>query len=1097
MHDVINNEVMTEEEKCKNLQWIIDENPNNYFKIYLNGKNALHLACELGLYQVVQLLVNHHWPLNEQDTDGNTPLHLAAKTAPVLEHLFNPYEPSCLHGILILLSNQSGIEINAVNLMGNTPLHEAAIKQSVQSVKILARHPHRDLSLRNLDEQTVQEILEKLKPSERKNSLIQALNPQPFRFNEISKTILSFTITDIEKCENIQWLFYQNPKCRNANYQRGKNAVHLACEYSLVQVVQLLISYQWPLNEKDDYGNTALHIAASIPLSHNPFNRTELYDSLGILILLTKQPRIDINAVNMQGNTPLHEAALKGLTESIKILARHPHRDLQIRNKKGQTVQDIIDESINKKELTQALNTPPVTNVSLEEYNKSVFPEHPLKINKGSLKELTKQFKKLNITIFPVKPMEDLRKMQPTDFSRPYPHTNYHPSSLKILEVDFISGRLSKIVHYLNNDGDPNLSIPSTSTSPSLSMPLVFYAFLHRKELILIELIKHNAIFTKNCLREIHKHMALSEDDSYAEFVQNVQNMLFPTYIQKQTEANSTIKQWEQNFQKLLYEHRLGKNLYKYQIFELKEEVLDTLFKNNASMTRGIKFIYSICYTREFDPQHIRKCTLGILDQYQPEAVLEMLSALLPLLTESQQLIALYIVKEMLLVNIEFGYHLSSNFNNDLSKFLKKFYDVNLLNAILELNNLTQKLSQDSIVLCFKAFDTLSISYPSQRKSSIHEYLNNLFNSKEVNIEQAACFLANEFRSIIINVFKHCDLNEFRDILWENKNSNKNRTLSPHVVILDKKIEDITRFVANQIKAQASVEKKALAFTLFTHVAQKCLSNNELYDSDLNVALAISGGLWITPKSEIKLNSETTKIYEELCKFFDSAGNAKHARAFLECNPFSMPCFLYYYKDKLIMFEKRENMSLAVISTILLPLLNAKRKYKYYPNLSETDLDFQLYLSGLEQAMEISPRSASKIEPTLTDSQNLSNKQGSQRKSHVHLKRAKSHKQSSRIYDKENSSLSLHKSQEAQIMDISPRCLSTSLCDDNPPDQSLSPLSVQDHPPITFSYELKKNSKTSQPTSSDKHDNFQHEDKMVLKSKTSGKLSLSESIRGS
>jgi hypothetical protein len=248
-----------------------------------------------------------------------------------------------------------------------------------------------------------------------------------------------------------------------------------------------------------------------------------------------------------------------------------------------------------------------------------------------------------------------------------------------------------------------------------------------------------------------------------------------------------------------------------------------------------------------------------------------------------------------------------------------------------------------------------------------------------------------------------------------------------------------------------------------------------------------------------------------------------------------MPCFLFYYKDKVIMFEKKENISLATISKILLPILHAKKKYKYYPNLSETDLDFQLSRPGLEQAMQICLESPSIIETTLIDSNKASNNPRTRSKSHGNLKRTLSTKRSPRIHDNSSSdtisgtsprlstttcsdpieissrdasamdiqlgtkprsqsqshgklkrtlspkrSPRIHdkeNSSDTQISDTSPR-LTNATCDD--------PLIdiIQDHTPtITLIYNATKNTNTNS-----EQDNFQNEDKMELKSKVSGTL---------
>src|SRR5436189_3516810 len=87
-------------------------------------------------------------------------------------------------------------------------------------------------------------------------------------------------MTETEKCKNIQLFIDKDPNNCIKQYDQGKNALHLACEYGLVHVVQILIKHQWPLNDKDDLGNTALHIAVAAEISHNDDIQKELHVSL-------------------------------------------------------------------------------------------------------------------------------------------------------------------------------------------------------------------------------------------------------------------------------------------------------------------------------------------------------------------------------------------------------------------------------------------------------------------------------------------------------------------------------------------------------------------------------------------------------------------------------------------------------------------------------------------------------------------------------------------------------------------------------------------------------------------------------------------------
>ena len=76
-----------------------------------------------------------------------------------------------------------------------------------------------------------------------------------------------------------------------------------------VKNVKAHIAEQRDVNATDSKGRTALFLAAS-------FNRYELIE-----VLLTSG--CDVNVADPLGNTPLHEAAEKGNTDIVRMLAKH------------------------------------------------------------------------------------------------------------------------------------------------------------------------------------------------------------------------------------------------------------------------------------------------------------------------------------------------------------------------------------------------------------------------------------------------------------------------------------------------------------------------------------------------------------------------------------------------------------------------------------------------------------------------------------------------------------------------------------------------------------------------------------------------------
>lgn len=116
----------------------------------LGGKSPLHIAAEHGLYDIVQLLLRHihanfnrndaHALIELHDNDGNTALHLSCRQGVALAELLLDY----------------GANANAVNALGDTPLHQCARVGDVDMCRLLLwkgarmdiRNARRDTPLR-------------------------------------------------------------------------------------------------------------------------------------------------------------------------------------------------------------------------------------------------------------------------------------------------------------------------------------------------------------------------------------------------------------------------------------------------------------------------------------------------------------------------------------------------------------------------------------------------------------------------------------------------------------------------------------------------------------------------------------------------------------------------------------------------------------------------------------------------------------------------------------------------------------------------------------------------------------------------------------
>ncbi|KZV62671.1 ankyrin, partial [Peniophora sp. CONT] len=96
-----------------------------------HGQTALHQAAYYANADVCRLLLEHGAHVDDADNDGNTPLHLTANLDTV--HLLLQYPVA--DG-----SNAAALRCRTRNKKGQTALHQAAYRGSVEACRFLLEH---------------------------------------------------------------------------------------------------------------------------------------------------------------------------------------------------------------------------------------------------------------------------------------------------------------------------------------------------------------------------------------------------------------------------------------------------------------------------------------------------------------------------------------------------------------------------------------------------------------------------------------------------------------------------------------------------------------------------------------------------------------------------------------------------------------------------------------------------------------------------------------------------------------------------------------------------------------------------------------------
>ena len=246
------------------------------------GQTPLHILCEDIENELVKFLTQKKiCDQNIQDNKGQLPLHIVINLCRKISTSEPDHEANCTKLMIMveLVSSQSILNVNAQDLMNNTPLHIACECWHMDIVKYLV--PKQNLFPRkNLEIH--------LACSEKDTTLLRRLATK----------------------ENV-----------NKTNDRRETALHVACIYDNIATVELLTQMDCDQTKKNRYGELPLHVAC-----HKA--------SLTIVKMVAE---CDVNCVNRNGETPLHIACTAQDIEKVKFLIENKHCDPSIKSRDGDT----------------------------------------------------------------------------------------------------------------------------------------------------------------------------------------------------------------------------------------------------------------------------------------------------------------------------------------------------------------------------------------------------------------------------------------------------------------------------------------------------------------------------------------------------------------------------------------------------------------------------------------------------------------------------------------------------------------------------------------------------------------------------------------
>ena len=263
------------------------------------GLTALHYACMHGYARIVKLIVNKALGDKDEkalvDEDGNTLLHIAAQHGrhEIAELLFTDYSNQC--------------PINHRNSRGQTALHCACIGGHTRVAKLLVANKA-DITVRDEDGDTP---LKKAFLTGHECTFFELFNSNLRKIDD--KLLLHVCERGyINLIDVLLSDFHLDPS--SVLDDEGNKPIHIAALLGHEQIVTLLVKkYNCPVNDKNRYKQTPLHLACS----HGHLDVSKVLVSESML----KSDKRFYNALDEDNNTPLDLLIKKGDAKAVHVLS--------------------------------------------------------------------------------------------------------------------------------------------------------------------------------------------------------------------------------------------------------------------------------------------------------------------------------------------------------------------------------------------------------------------------------------------------------------------------------------------------------------------------------------------------------------------------------------------------------------------------------------------------------------------------------------------------------------------------------------------------------------------------------------------------------
>lgn len=237
-------------------------------------------------------------------------------------HLILPQLTGTDASYAIELLIEQDFDPNIINKNGETPLHQAALCNDLDSLIMLRDYSKTNHNFQDHNGFTALHRAMRARNNEAKDLIINSFNIKPNVKDSKNRTVLywAVAITNLSSVEKL--LDYSDIDANIADAQ-GRTAVHLAINMGNDESLKALLDHAHiNPNIIDKYGNSPLHLAIK-------------KKQTGAISQLLKHSEIDPNAKNRRQHTPLHAAVLGTELKYVKMLLSHDKINPNIKDRHG------------------------------------------------------------------------------------------------------------------------------------------------------------------------------------------------------------------------------------------------------------------------------------------------------------------------------------------------------------------------------------------------------------------------------------------------------------------------------------------------------------------------------------------------------------------------------------------------------------------------------------------------------------------------------------------------------------------------------------------------------------------------------------------